>query len=192
VAERPLLIFTEPKQATRKQNRSFPFQDPYHYPTQNLIKDRLSQQFESMMNCSITDSTEGVEPEYVLVLETVGRIEDFERAVRAIEGMEWLAEIDADDIDADHHFYLTPKINKTLFMEIEGLDKKSSRSIWEELKERTFIDKDGMLQRDDIEEFGKYVPKDFANVSDEIINKINAVIADCKSRKISGRLFLST
>jgi len=47
---------------------------------------------------------EGAEPEKVIVLETVGSISDFFNAVRRIDGMEWLAEVD-EEISSDVDFY---------------------------------------------------------------------------------------
>jgi hypothetical protein len=47
----------------------------------------------------------GAEPERILVLETVGTIKDFQNAVRRIEGMEWMAEFDAEDILPDADFF---------------------------------------------------------------------------------------
>ena len=65
-----------------------------------------------MLESFITDSTAGIEPEYVLVLETTGKIDNFERAVRAVPGLEWLAEIDTDEIEADDDFYEIAKIHR--------------------------------------------------------------------------------
>ena len=52
----------------------------------------------------LRDNPVGVLPDQVLVLETVGSIDDFVDAVRKIEGLEWLAESDLSDIDPDDDF----------------------------------------------------------------------------------------
>ena len=44
-------------------------------------------------------------PEEVVVLETVGRVDDFIQAVEAVPGMEWLAEVDTDEIPPDDDFF---------------------------------------------------------------------------------------
>ena len=44
-------------------------------------------------------------PEEVVVLETVGTVDDFMHAVEAMEGMEWLAEIEAEGIPPDDDFF---------------------------------------------------------------------------------------
>lgn len=72
--------------------------------------NRLSPKFEALQN--ILDSKAaivqaGVEahsPDEVLVLETVSRVDRFLNAVRLIEGLEWLAEVDVD-IEPDEDFY---------------------------------------------------------------------------------------
>ncbi|MCU1305532.1 MAG: hypothetical protein JWN45_227 [Acidobacteriaceae bacterium] len=46
----------------------------------------------------------GIEPEKVLVLETVGDIKDFMNAVRLIPGMEWMAEVE-EEATPDEDFY---------------------------------------------------------------------------------------
>jgi hypothetical protein len=47
----------------------------------------------------------GLVPEEVLVLETVGPVENFIVAVSRVPGMEWLGEIDKDDIPPDDDFF---------------------------------------------------------------------------------------
>ena len=55
----------------------------------------------------------GAEPEKVLVLETAGSVSDFINAVRRIEGMEWLAEID-EELAADEDFYRPGRTEEVL------------------------------------------------------------------------------
>lgn len=60
------------------------------------------------MDLQIQSGAEGVEPESVLVLETVGRVDDFRAAVQRVPGLEWLME---EDFDAapDEEFYFENK-----------------------------------------------------------------------------------
>ena len=44
-------------------------------------------------------------PEEVVVLETVGTVDEFIRAVEAVPGMEWLAEVEAEEIPPDDDFF---------------------------------------------------------------------------------------
>jgi len=159
--KRPLLILPTAAIADRVKMKTGFGSSNYHFPLPQKQKNKLTPQFESMLQKFITDSTEGIEPEYVLVLETTGKIDNFERAVRAVPGLEWLAEIDTDEIEADDDFYEIAKIGKRLFYtQIDDITTKQSSDIWTALKHNDFIDKNGL-------------------------------ITDTKEKLMSGRLFLS-
>jgi hypothetical protein len=51
----------------------------------------------------------GLAPEEVIVLETVGPVEDFIVAVRNIEGLEWLGEVEEEDIPPDDDFFVADR-----------------------------------------------------------------------------------
>jgi hypothetical protein len=53
----------------------------------------------------IQQTTAGVDPEQVLVIETIGGIENFANAVKRIEGFEWMAELEVDEIAPDEDFF---------------------------------------------------------------------------------------
>ncbi len=59
-------------------------------------------------------NTLGIQPEQVLVLETIGSIQNFINAVRRTDGLEWLAEHDIRDIEPEHGFSLEDKPGKSL------------------------------------------------------------------------------
>jgi hypothetical protein len=52
----------------------------------------------------LRDNPVGVLPDQVLVLETVGSVDDFVDAVRRIDGLEWLTEADLSDLEPDDDF----------------------------------------------------------------------------------------
>ena len=52
----------------------------------------------------LQDNPQGVQPEKTLVLETVGTVEDFTNAMRRIDGLEWLGEVEDEDVAPDHGF----------------------------------------------------------------------------------------
>jgi hypothetical protein len=81
--EHPLLIFPTPAVADRDKMKPRFGSPNYHFPSPQRQKEKLTSRFESMLQSFITDSTAGIEPEYVLVLETTGKIEDFKRAIQA-------------------------------------------------------------------------------------------------------------
>src|SRR4030043_683809 len=113
--ERPLLIFPIPSTTARQKIIPRPFDSPYHFPDFVKQKERLKQQFESLRQFFIVNAADGLEPEYVLVIETIGKIDDFQRAARHIPGLEWLAEVDEEEIESDENFYSLCKIGKKIF-----------------------------------------------------------------------------
>ena len=188
--DKPLLIFPNPTAAPRIR-RLTGFGSPnYHYPDVNRQKDRLTPQFQTMLQAFVTDTETGIEPECVLVMETIGEIEDFARAVRAIPGLEWLAEIDTDEIEPDEDFYQKPKIGKRIFYkEIEEIGTEQSSQIWDVLEQEAFIDNNGFLTNKNIGEFISFIPDDVREFGQQIIDVLKS--AAIPSEVISGRLFLS-
>ena len=190
--ERPLLIFPDQTKARRDNLKPKFGSKPYHYPPFQIQKDRLTPQFESMYQSFITDTTEGIEPESVLVIETIGKIDDFQLAVRAVTGLEWLAEIDEEEIEPDEDYYQICKIGKRLFdKRIDGINSKQSLQIWNILKENEFIDKDGYMRDKEVETFKQYIPDELSEYSKKIISAIEDKISENKEKGISGRLYLS-
>ncbi|HCO94819.1 MAG TPA: exopolyphosphatase [Phycisphaerales bacterium] len=191
MADKPLLIFPNPTASPRPKKESRFGSPNYHFPSLDRQKDRLTTQFQSMHQSFVTDTEAGIEPEYVLVMETIGKIEDFSRAVRAIDGLEWLAEIDKDEIEPDEDFYQKPKIKKRIFYhEIDGINAKQSSQIWKVLEQDAFVDNNGILTDRNIEEFVTSIPDDFKEFEHQIIDILKKEAADV-STLISGRFFLS-
>lgn len=193
---KPLLMFPAPS-TTDRVKKTQGFGSPsYHFPDFSKQKDRLTPQFETMLQSFIVDSADGLEPEYVLVIETIGRIDDFQRAVRAIDGLEWLAEIDDEAIEPDDDFFnQSCKIGKTLCSKkIEEINRKQSSQIWNLLLEKGFIKsvrKDGYLTDKDIVEFEQFLPAEFSEHSESIIKIIRDESIASLTQPLSGRLFLS-
>ena len=78
MANKPLLIFPEHTTIPNYKKGKTGFgSDFYHRPIFQRQKDRLTPQFESMYQSFITDTTVGIEPESVLVIETIGRLMTF-------------------------------------------------------------------------------------------------------------------
>jgi len=191
MADKPLLIFPNPTVAPRPKEKHRFGSPNYHFPSLDRQKDRLSTQFQSMHQSFVTDTEAGIEPEYVLVMETIGKIEDFSRAVRAIDGLEWLAEIDKDEIEPDEDFYQKPKIKKRIFYyEIDGINTKQSSQIWKVLEQEAFVDNNGILTDRNIEEFVTSIPDGFKEFEHQIIDILKKESADV-STLMSGRFFLS-
>ena len=144
MTRKPLLIFPEPRLAPRHAppGRSTDYQVPSFDRQRARLEpqfSRLQQAFDSQgvvlrANPGLTDV------EKVLVIETVGKIDDFVKAVRKTEGLEWLAEIDEDEITADADFYVDEEhrektISGRLYLIMSnqrGLEELLS--LWERLK----------------------------------------------------------
>ncbi|MEX2499353.1 MAG: S8 family peptidase [Wenzhouxiangellaceae bacterium] len=62
----------------------------------------------------LQQSAAGADPEQVLVIETVGSVDNFANAVKHIEGLEWMGEIETDEIAPDGDFYNEAKPTKEL------------------------------------------------------------------------------
>lgn len=115
MAERPLLLFPRPDEAPRGRLHSgF---DHFSLPTHMRQGERLSPMLDELWKQFVTRCAEmpytipEALPQQTLVIETIGSVEDFANAVRRIDGMEWMAEFDIDDItpDADFHDELNPE-----------------------------------------------------------------------------------
>lgn len=116
--ERPLLLFPTPEIADRTIRRGFPGR--IHRPSIGRQGQRLSPIFNRLQTefnsrrVELQQTAAGADPEQVLVIETIGSIEYFANAIRRIDGLEWLGEIDTDEIAPDQDFYKEGDINKEL------------------------------------------------------------------------------
>lgn len=188
--DKPLLLLPKPSIVEREKDKGHPIFDNYHRPCFERQKERLSEQFESMYQAFVSDNTAGIEPEYVLVLETIGKIDGFQQAARAV-GMEWLAEIEQEEIEPDEDFYQRPKINKQLFsQEIEGISAKQSSDIWKLLNTKGFIDSNGFIFDKPIDDISQIIPEELTKYTVQIISAINNEMTNIKGSAISGRFFL--
>lgn len=137
----PLLVFPTPEMATRT-TRSFPPRPP-HRPSTQRQGERISPQFNQLQSVfeqrhveAATDAT-GLDPEEVLVIETVGSVENFIRAVSRIHGFEWMSEIEIDDIEPDDDFFdeenPDKKLNGRLYLVLSNQQAlREMVSLWEQ------------------------------------------------------------
>lgn len=112
--ERPLLILpapTEPAKRSKKNGRC----GQLHLPSRGRQVERLAPQFTVLQNtfdtrrASLRTEASGAVPEEVIVLEIVDAVDNFIVAVRNIEGLEWLGEIEEEDIPPDDDFFVPDK-----------------------------------------------------------------------------------
>lgn len=116
--DRPLLLFPTPETADRSKGHGFPTR--VHRPSQNRQGQRLSPIFSQLRmefnarRVELQQTAAGADPEQVLVIETVGSIENFSNAVKRINGLEWMGEIETDEIIPDQDFYDEGDVAKKL------------------------------------------------------------------------------
>ncbi len=109
--EKPLLILPEPGVAPK--HRPFGGAPDIHLPSPSRQRDRFDAKFARLDSifrrraAQLQRDLTGVEPEQVLVLETVGSVEEFYKALQGAEGLEWLGDWTRDDLPPDEDFYRT-------------------------------------------------------------------------------------
>ena len=107
--ERPLILFPTPE-VTSKSNLGGGGGRP-HLPTHHRQGERLVPKFTQLQeavrsrNIEIQQAVTGIDPEQVLVMETIGSVEDFANAVKRIDGFEWMGEFEIDEIVPDSDFF---------------------------------------------------------------------------------------
>ena len=115
----PLLFFpfsTPDVKIGRPRN----IQPHFSFPNAARQRERLGPVLQELCDAieartiQIQEGADGIDPDTVLVLETVGTIDDFANAVRKIEGLDWLGEFDVDDIVPDEDFFDNEDQNRLL------------------------------------------------------------------------------
>ncbi len=107
--DHPILLFPTPELADRTKKTGGPVQ--IHKPDLTRQGQRLSPIFNQLQTAfetrrvEIQQSTAGIDPEQVLVIETIGSVENFANAVKRIDGLEWLGEFESEEIIPDQDFY---------------------------------------------------------------------------------------
>ncbi|MBP2831268.1 S8 family peptidase [Aquimarina sp. U1-2] len=109
MAKKPLLIFPSP--TTAEKSRKFGSSGNLFFPSKGRQierhEDKITELERVLTNKSAALQQEAgnIIPEMILVLETVGEISDFFKAVRKTPGMKFLAEYESE-IDPDEDFYI--------------------------------------------------------------------------------------
>ncbi|MHB1697535.1 MAG: S8 family peptidase [bacterium] len=118
MSKHPLLLFPTPETASRTTLGGGGGR--LKKPTPQRQWNRLSPIFSQLQTAfdarrvEIQQSATGIIPEQVLVIETVGSIDNFVNAVKRIDGLEWMGEIEIDEITPDEEFYDETKPDKEL------------------------------------------------------------------------------
>ena len=108
MADYPLLVFPAPNRAERTRRSGFPSSS--RRPSPLAQGQRLTPRFNRLREAmagkriALQDNSFGIQPEQVLVLETVGSIQDFMNITRWIDGLEWLGEFEQEDMEPQYGF----------------------------------------------------------------------------------------
>lgn len=186
--DKPLLIMPRsapmPRVAPARTIKSH-----FKLPAREDQGSRIGPQLTTMLDAFVTDAATGTSTENILVLETVGRLENFRTAVAAVPGLKWLGEVDTDDVLADDRFYERPKIGSYFFKEkIPSLDAKNSKKIVTALAARDIIDSDGILQEGVSDESIKSaIPPEYIALAEDVLRTIQ----EEKKKSMAGRMYLS-
>lgn len=116
--QRPVLLFPQPTASERATlNRGWP---QVRLPSALRQVERLAPKFGRLQaafearRAQLQAGAPSDDPELVVVLETIGSVEDFIGAVQKTPGLEWLLEVDESDIEPDDDFYDHEARHKTL------------------------------------------------------------------------------
>ena len=99
--ERPLLIFPSPEPVAKPTRQAGFSKTPHPTNIKGQAK-RIEEQFAGIQAAFVSDEVGDIER--VLVMETSSRIEGLQNAVENVPGLEWLAEMDVDEIEL-HNLY---------------------------------------------------------------------------------------
>jgi hypothetical protein len=118
MADRPLLLFPS-YDHVQPPHRPM-MMPPPHRPDAVRQGERLSPIFQELQSAfearrvELQVGSTGIDPEQVLVFETIGSVDDFIRAIKAVPGLEWMGELEVEDIAPDQDFYVTDDPEKAL------------------------------------------------------------------------------
>ena len=107
--DRPLILFPSPERADREAKR--PAFIKMANPSINRQYNRLQPTFAVLQtafeqkNIKIQHSPVGMNPDFALVFEVIGSVENFYTAVKHSIGLEWLFDREADSFEPDDDFY---------------------------------------------------------------------------------------
>lgn len=106
--EYPLLIFPSPSLAKRAKRGGGG--GKVRLPVAAKQAERLFPQFVRLSEAmerhriQLQGNAAGLQPEQVLVLETIGPVQNFINAVQKVEGLNWLGECEIEDIEPEYGF----------------------------------------------------------------------------------------
>lgn len=105
MSKQPLILFPQPELVKRLPLYGGP--GSIHFPSHARQVERLTPMFKELETAfiAIQATAAGTAPEQVLVIQIVGYISDFVNAVKQIKELEWMGELETDNIKPDADFY---------------------------------------------------------------------------------------
>lgn len=107
--DRPLILFPSPERADRERKTPVFFKTSN--PSYSRQFDRLQPSFSVLASAfeqksvKIQQSPVGINPDFALVFEIIGAVDNFYTAVKNIPGLEWIFDKEEANIDPDEDFY---------------------------------------------------------------------------------------
>lgn len=116
--DRPLLLFPTHEKIKATNTRAIP--GAVHRPSASRQGERLTPVFAELQaafearRVELQAASSGIDPEEVIVFETIGSVDKFISAVQKIPGLEWMSELEVEDIEPDEDFYEEGKPSHSL------------------------------------------------------------------------------
>lgn len=107
----PLLVLPSPERINERARR-WGGPSRFSRPDSERLRQRLAPRFERLQQsfearrAELRADLTGTDPEQIIVLETIGTVAEFIRAVQRIPGLEFLGEFEEEDIPPDEDFYV--------------------------------------------------------------------------------------
>ena len=107
--DRPLILFPSPERADREHKPpvftktsipSYGRQFTRLQPSFNVLNSAFTQK-----SLKVQQSPVGINPEFALVFEIIGTVDNFYTAVKNTDGLEWIFDKEAENIEPDDDFY---------------------------------------------------------------------------------------
>ena len=107
--DRPLILFPSPEKADREARPRIYIR--MNHPNKRRQYKRLEPAFKVLQtafeqkNIKVQNSPIGINPDFALVFEVIGNVDNFYTAVKHSAGLEWLFEKESDSYEPDDDFY---------------------------------------------------------------------------------------
>lgn len=111
--DRPLILFPSPERANREHKA--PVFPKTVWPSWGRQFTRLQPSFNLLKNVfeqkalKLQQSSTGINPEFALVFEIIGTVDNFYTAVKNTDGLEWIFDSEVEPFNPDDDFYQVDK-----------------------------------------------------------------------------------